>query len=231
MARLHLTVEGPTEQAFAANVLIPYLAVKGVYLSKAQLAAHAKKRGQVHRGGLTRYLPFRNDVVRRLKEDQGSDVFLSTMIDLYALPDDFPGAEAARSQCDPYRRVETVERALAEDVGDGRFIPYIQLHEFEAMLLAKPDAILKYYDDRQKEVAALNQLVEEFSSPELIDDGENSAPSKRIIARIPEYGEARAKPTAGPIIAAAIGLETIRAKCPHFDAWLRRLEQLGETSR
>ena len=45
MPRLHLTVEGQTEQAFAASLLIPHLADKGVYLSKPQLAAHAKKKG------------------------------------------------------------------------------------------------------------------------------------------------------------------------------------------
>ena len=123
-----------------------------------------------------------------------------------------------------------MELALGKDIGDRRLVPHLQLHEFEAMLLVKPDAILTYYDDRAKEVAALNRLVEGFSSPELINDGENFAPSKRIIAQIPEYGQGGGKPTAGPIIAAAIGLETILRKCPHFDAWLRQLEQLGQTS-
>ena len=101
MPRLHLIVEGQTEQAFAGRVLIPHLAAKGVYLSKAQLTAHVRKSGVAHRGGLRRYEPFRNDLVRRLREDHSGDMFLSTMIDLYALPDDFPGREAARSERDP----------------------------------------------------------------------------------------------------------------------------------
>ena len=75
MARLHLTVEGPTERAFAARLLRPHLANSGVYVGRIELAAHAKKKGQVHRGGLHRYVPFRNDVVRRLKEDRSNDVF------------------------------------------------------------------------------------------------------------------------------------------------------------
>ncbi len=62
-------------------------------------------------------------------------------------------------------------------------------------------------------------------SPELIDDGANTAPSKRIIALIPQYGTT--KRARGPLIAAAIGLPAIRAKCPHFDAWIKRLEELG----
>ena len=226
MARLHLIVEGQSEQAFAAQLLIPHLVAKGVYLSKPQLAAHARRRRLPHRGGVLSYPPFKNDIVRRLKEDHSKDVFLSTMIDLYGLPDDFPGTEAARSEHDPYQRVDLMEQALAKDIDDPRFVPYIQLHEFEAMLLAMPAKILTYYDDRKKEVAELNKLVADFRSPELIDDGENTSPSKRITARIPEYG--KAKPTAGPLIAAAIGLSTIRQNCPHFDDWIRRLEALEQ---
>jgi hypothetical protein len=142
---------------------------------------------------------------------------------LYALPTDFPGMGTAPSDCDPCKRVKHIETALGDDVGDPRFVPYVQLHEFEAILLAAPQFFDRYYDGRQKEIATLMELSD---SPERIDDGENTAPSKRIASLIPEY--AGAKPTAGPIIAAAIGLETIRAKCPHFSAWLTRLEDLGE---
>ena len=228
MARLHLIVEGQTEQAFAAQLLTPHLALNGVYLSKPQLAAHARKRGRVHRGGVLSYLPFRNDVGRRLKEDKSGDVFFSTMIDLYALPADFPGMGTAPSGCDPCRRVKQIEAALAEEVGDPRFVPYVQLHEFEAILLTAPQFFDKFYGDRQKEIAKLMELSATADSPERIDDGENTAPSKRIIALIPEYEGT--KPAAGPIIAAAIGLETIRAKCPHFNAWLSRLENLATTN-
>ncbi len=228
MARLHLTVEGPTERAFAARLLRPHLANNGVYVGRIELVAHAKKKGQVHRGGLKRYLPFRNDVVRRLKEDKSQDVFLSTMIDLYALPNDFPGTDAFGREQAPYRRVEGLERALAKDVGDRRFLPYLQLHEFEAVLLADAGKIITYYDRYARAAEQLRQLTDSVSSPELIDDGQHTAPSKRIASLIPAYADE--KPTAGPIIAAAIGLATIRAKCPHFDAWLRRLERLRETS-
>jgi len=59
----------------------------------------------------------------------------------------------------------------------------------------------------------------------MIDDGAHTAPSKRIIAVLPDYEGA--KPVIGPQVAALIGLDTIRAKCPHFAAWLSRLEQLA----
>ncbi len=34
----------------------------------------------------------------------------------------------------------------------------------------------------------------------------------------------------GPLLALEIGLERIRSECPGFDAWLRRLESLGEAA-
>lgn len=228
MARLHLTVEGQTELVFASKLLRPHLRDFGVYVERIELAAHAKKKRLVHRGGLQRYLPFRNDVVRRLKEDKSNDVYFSTMIDLYALPNDFPGTNTFQQEQDPYRRVEGMEQALGKDIGDPRFLPYVQLHEFEAVLLADAGKIATRFVDREREIEHLKQLVASVSSPELINDGENSAPSKQIIAQIPEYADV--KPTAGPIIAEAIGLSKIRNKCTHFDQWLQRLEQLGGVS-
>ena len=46
------------------------------------------------------------------RKTKSSDVFLSTMIDLYALPADFPGMETAPSECDPCKRVKHIETAL-----------------------------------------------------------------------------------------------------------------------
>jgi len=69
------------------------------------------------------------------------------------------------------------------------------------------------------------QLCEKYDTPEKINDGNETAPSKRIIKEFPEYAPAKA--TAGPIIANSIGLPTIRKKCPHFNEWLTKLEQLN----
>lgn len=94
------------------------------------------------------------------------------------------------------------------------------------LLLADAAKIATYYDNFARQVEQLAALAAKVKSPELIDDGQHTAPSKRIASLIPAY--ANEKPTAGPIIAAAVGLAAIRAKCPHFDAWLRRLETLGQ---
>jgi len=60
------------------------------------------------------------------------------MIDFYALPSDFPNCDACAHLRDPYQRVACVEKALADDIKYHRFIPYIQLHEFEALIFADP---------------------------------------------------------------------------------------------
>jgi hypothetical protein len=227
MARLYLFAEGETEAVFADTLLKPHLANHGVYLHPPTLIAHARRSGRVHRGGGRNYEPMKNDILRFLAQEKASDVFFTTMIDLYALPARFPGRDEAEGlRTDPFQRVEFLERALAEDIKDlRRFIPYIQLHEFEAILFSGPVWFRYSYEHDESAIAELQAIANRYTTPELIDDDPHTAPSKRIIAQIPAYEAAKA--TVGPEVAALIGLETIRAKCPHFHAWLSRLEKLG----
>ncbi|HYE73193.1 MAG TPA: DUF4276 family protein, partial [Blastocatellia bacterium] len=168
----------------------------------------------------------KNDILRFLTQEKASDVFFTTMIDLYAIPTDFPGfSEAEKLRHIPVERVEFLEESFAKDIGDRRFIPYIQLHEYEAYLFADPTCFEIFYDHHADEIAALQAITDSYDTPELINDGQHSAPSKRIIAQFPDYDGA--KPLVGPQVADLIGLDVIRNKCPHFSAWLSRLEQLG----
>ncbi len=228
MPRLYLFAEGLTELTFADTVLKPHLASAGVYLHPPVLIAHAKKKGRVHRGGGRRYEPMKNDILRFLAQEKGADVFFTTMIDLYGIHDELPGlAEAEKLRHMPDKRVEALEQAFAKDIGDDRFVPYIQLHEYEAYLFSDPAWFGYFYDRHEKQIAALEAIADGYSTPELIDDGEHSAPSKRIIAELPDYKDA--KSAVGPQVAELIGLNVIRGKCPHFAAWLAQLEKLGAT--
>lgn len=121
MPRLHMFVEGVTEQVFASTVLVRHLAGFGVWLQKPVLVAHAHKKGITHRGGGRRFAAMQKDIVRRLKEDTGADVYFTTMIDLYALHSDFPGrSAAAKLRRDPYVRVESLEAAWRKETADER---------------------------------------------------------------------------------------------------------------
>jgi hypothetical protein len=226
MSRLYLFAEGQTEQTFADTVLKPHFANFGLYLQPPVLIAHARKKGGVHRGGGRKYVPMKNDIQERLAQEKGGDVFFTTMIDLYAISAEFPGLVAAEKlRHMPYKRVEALEQAFAKDIGDDRFVPYIQLHEYEAYLFSDVSWFKYFYDRHERQIAELKAITDRYASPELIDEGQHSAPSKRIVAKLPDYDDA--KPIVGPQVAELIGLDVIRGKCPHFAAWLLRLENLG----
>lgn len=226
MPRLYLFAEGATELTFADTVLKPHLANRGLYLHPPVLIAHAKKRGRVHRGGGRKYVPMRNDILRFLAQEKSRDVFFTTMIDLYAIHAEFPAlTEAEKLRHLPAQRVEFLERAFAADIGDDRFVPYLQLHEYEAYLFSDPTCFRYFYHHHETQIAALQAIADGYATPELIDDGPQSAPSKRILAQLPDYEDA--KSAVGPQVAELIGLDVIRRKCPHFAAWLARLEGLG----
>jgi Domain of unknown function (DUF4276) len=226
MARLYLFAEGQTEQTFADTLIKPYLAQHEVFMHNPILIAHAKKKGQVYRGGGRKYVSMKNDIVRFLKQEKASDVFFTTMIDLYAIHSDFPGlAESESMRQDPLQRVKFLEQRFAEDLGDHRFIPYIQLHEYEAYLFSDPTCF-EYLDaERKKGIEALKAIASQYQTPELINDGLQTAPSKRIMAQFPDYG--KAKSVFGPQLAERIGLSVIRSKCSHFNIWLSQLESLN----
>lgn len=196
-------------------------------MSRSVLIAHARKKGRIHRGGGRRYGPMKNDILRFAAQETSRDVFFTSMIDLYAIHADFPGLDHAEKMRHlPYERVQFLENAWRNDIADPRFLPFIQLHEFEAYLFAAPAAFDLFYANAEKQIARLQAIADSRESPELINDGQDTAPSKRIAAEIPDY--AGGKATIGPQVGARIGLDTIRGKCPHFDTWLTSLENLGQ---
>jgi len=222
-ARLHFIVEGQTEETFVNRVLVPHLADRSIW-GRVRCVMTSRKRGLKHRGGVSTYVRAKKDILLWMKEDQNPDAFFTTMFDLYCLPTDFPGYDQVRGLRSPYDRVAGLEQALCQDINDRRFVPHIQLHEFETLLLADPQKLDWEYLEHEGPIQNLVDMVSDFASPELIDDGQETAPSKRIIREIPEYEGMKA--SAGPLVAEKIGLITLRGKCRHFGEWLARLEGL-----
>ena len=226
MKRLYLTVEGQTEQAFAIDVLQPHLAQFNVYVWKPRLTGlHARRKGRIPSGGLLNTFQHSlADIQRWLREDKSPDARFSMMVDLYSLPKDFPGYDKANEAADPYQRVETLEKALAEELNDRRFIPYLQVHEFEALVLSKPEVFGDWFEKVGEKVQKLVAECQTFDTPEKIDNGQHTHPKARIKRYIEEYDEQ----VDGPLLAADIGLEAIRKACHHFDQWLTILERSHE---
>ena len=177
--RLNFIVEGQTEEAFVKQILSPYLAGVEVWV-QARCVLTSRRRNIKHRGGIENYERARNDINAWIKEDRNSDVRFTTMFDVYGLPTNFPGYKDAKQTADPYGRVEVLENALAADISDRRFIPHFQLHEFEALLLSDPQKLDSQFDNSTG-IRRLVDMVARFDSPELINDGKTTAPSKRII--------------------------------------------------
>lgn len=225
---IHVLCEGQTEQGFVEEVLRPYLQKQGVKSVKGILITTNKKKNA--RGGMLSYNHAVTDIglLRQTKkDDEYARHIFTTMFDLYALPNDFPGYAVAQTIGDPYVRVNSLEADFAKDINDGRFIPYIQLHEFEALLFCGIAHIAKYYPGCDKRCKQLeNDLLDAGGNPELINNGPSTAPSKRIIKAI--EGDKKThynynKPVTGKNVAKQIGIETLRAKCRHFNDWIEKL--------
>ncbi len=219
--RLYITTEGQAERKFADDVLRPHLAKFSIDV-KTRVVLTNRKLGK--RGGILDFDKIHGDLQRLMREDQEPEARFTTMVDLYALPSEFPGWAEARGRTEPKERVAALEAAFQLNLGDSRFLPYIQLHEFEALLYCDLSKLQQRIADSERAFAALSKEVRGME-PEEIDEGATTAPSKRIINHVPIYD--RLKVRVGAPAAAAIGLPQLRAKCPHFDEWVGRLERLG----
>ena len=225
MIYLHMIVEGKTERYFGEKILAPYLGF--LYCIDVSIIETSRDRsqGRVFKGGLGNYEKVKREITNRIKQySKYENHFFSTMFDFYALHDSFPGYPEAERIVDPYDKLKILEESFAKDINNPRFIPYIQLHEFESMIFVDPGQLIFLHPESENGIAILKNVLKEKrvkDNPELIDDGQTTAPSKRILAQIHEYH----KPS-GFITVEKIGIETIRKKCPHFNEWLEKLEQL-----
>jgi hypothetical protein len=220
MTRVHVLVEGQTEETFVKNVLRPHFLQRQVYLYPRQVG----KPG--HRGGIGEYQRARRDILATLRQEAESSC--STMFDYYGMPSSWPQRKAASER--PFaERAVTIEQAILADVisalGQGfhaaRFIPYVQMHEFEALLFSVPKLLADGLDLLDE--SEIQRIRGQFQSPEEINDSEQTAPSKRIMRLNAGYS----KVTDGVLISQKIGLAAMRSQCTHFDDWIRRLEALA----
>lgn len=224
MKRLYLTVEGQTEQAFALGVLQAHLTNFNVFLVKPRLTGlHSRRQGRIPKGGLLDTFQHALEDMRRwMLEDKSCDARFSMMVDLYSLPSDFPGYEEAVVLADPHEQARHLESSLSEVLSDSRFVPYVQVHEFEALILANVDCLKEWFDNVEKEVEKLKEECAAFQTPEHINHGSETHPKARIEKYIADYHNN----VDGPALAEYVGVEAIRERCPHFSAWIRVLEQL-----
>ena len=228
MARLFVHVEGETEETFVTQILRPHLCGAGFHAVSPKLLGNARARAK--RGGIRNWGSTSEDILRHLKEDQ--NLFSTVMVDYYALPKMGPNAWPGRDAPENLTSSEKgkrVEAAILQDIATRlgttpelcRFIPFVMMYEFEALLFSDCQAFANGLGmpHLAPKLLAIRKV---FSTPEEINDSPHTAPSKRVEALIPGYQ----KPLYGNVAASEIGLEVIRAECANFADWLLRLEAL-----
>jgi len=220
MTRIHIICEGQTEEAFVNNLLVPHFAPRNIMLYPSLIG----KPG--YKGGFVNFNRLFIDIQNRLLYD--NTAWCTTFFDYYGLPDNFPGKQKADESKTAKEKslllLEGLMMALGEKLDTEslcRFIPYVQMHEFEGLLFSDP---VKFAIGicRPNITNQLQNVRNAFADPEEINDNPTTAPSKRIQAVCRDYE----KPTHGTLAALEIGLDIIRQECHQFDGWLSRLEAL-----
>lgn len=222
MVKVLILVEGQTEEAFVKNLLGVYLRRHGVAVVPVIVATKRLLTGDKKRGGYVPYARLRAEILRLLNDSSAACV--TSMLDYYGLAPEFPGRTSAVGGT-ALEKVASVEQACAMDIGNQRFVPYLAMHEFEAMLFTVPTEIANSFGQPSLQTY-LQAIRAAFKTPEDINDHEETAPSKRLGKLFPGYN----KPFYGELIAERIGIEKIREECAHFAAWLAKLESLGSSS-
>lgn len=219
MVDLAIVCEGKTERTFVEKTLAPHFECFGVWTDFIEIGIP-----NVQHGGDVSFERLMRDVELLLADHE----YVTTIVDFFRLGKGWRGMESCRDAKTSADKAEIVERAALEDAQDmlknqevgRRFIPNVLMHEFEALLFTDPSAIVKI-TRAWKANPGLQAVAAQFASPEDINSGD--APSKRLVACGANYGKA----AHGARIANAIGLPAIRARCPHFNAWMCRLEGIG----
>jgi hypothetical protein len=219
--RCLVLVEGQTEERFVKDVLAPYFWDRNMYLTPTLLVTRRVKAGPNFKGGVTSFARIENDL-RRLLVGAG-DAVVTTILDYYGLPTDFPGYNT-RPPGAAKRRVDHLEAALREHLGrPPDFVPFLALHEFEAWLFADASTLPQVMAASGSPSRKFEEVCSTVDSPEEINDRPEFTPARRIQTLFPGYR----KPIHGPATVGRIGINRIRNTCPHFSAWIDRLEEIA----
>lgn len=218
MKRLIIICEGQTEQAFCNYVLQPYFTSKEIQLHIPTI----KKTG----GGIVAWRDLRCQIELHLLQDKSA--LVTTLIDFYGLKEyhKYPLWAESKRTANNLDKISILEKGMLEGINENfqwRFNPYIQLHEFEGLLFNDILIFNKNFEKNEfADFSYLEQTLLQYPNPESINDGDETAPSKRLKKIFKSYD----KVTLGSLIAQEIGLSKIREKCPRFNQWIIDLSSI-----
>lgn len=222
MKQLIIIGEGQTEQAFCQDVLYNHFFNRGIIVHNPTI----KKS----RGGIVAWKVLKKEIENHLKSSP--QAIVTTLIDFYGLKEEheFPLWNESRAKVAINERIAVLEEAMYADISETirhRFIPYIQVYEFEALLFS--DAAIFDSQFEATELLDYQYLQQTLQTPpEEINDGSTTAPSKRLEKIIKGYKSEveNNKVFYGSLISQVIGIEKIRERCPRFNSWIEKLESI-----
>jgi hypothetical protein len=167
MIRVNILCEGATEEKFVKEILYPHFLHKGILVTPRGL------------DGGNNYGKIKYHIVEWLNSDKTA--YVTTMIDLYGMNEDFPGYNLHQS-LPALKKVVAIEQTIKSSILNSKsvhnqlFIPYIQLHEFEALLFTNPLLMEDWLSlDRDIEPNSFVKIANTFDSPEHINDSKYTA--------------------------------------------------------
>lgn len=223
MRRIIIICEGHTEKEFCLSTLSPHFALMGIYVQSPLI-----KKSM---GGIVKWSELKKQILLHLKTD--TEAYVTTLIDYYGIysKHGFPSWDLAEKKSNKISRMALLEKSMAEDIPDRiryRYLPYIQLHEFEGLLFND----IKIFHEQIPEydligIKELEETFKKFDNPEMINNNRETSPSHRLERIIFGYD----KVIYGNIIAEAIGLNNLRKKSPRFNEWITKIEALKPSKK
>lgn len=225
MTRLLILVEGVTEEKFVKITLSPYLADFGVVCTAIPNTTSRTAIGTRSSGGVSTWGKVEKNLENLFAGNKND--WVTTLLDFYKLPQDTPNYDQSNLLSNPLDKVASLQEGMRKKFHYTRkFIPFVTLHEFEALLFSDIAVLTSYFPENpaafERLTKALNDVV---GNPELINHGKTTHPFARLCSAFPSYGTSKAKH--GPVLAEKIGIEKILNTCPHFAAWVAQLRALG----
>lgn len=212
MKTVIIICEGETEEEFCKTLLSQYL--QGVCRIEVRLL-----------GGNCNWERIKNFAEKALKQQKTAVV--TTFFDYYGVKTkNFPNWTKSLNfnKANVRDRIDLLEVGMLEAIDNNlsyRFIPYIQMHEFESFLFNNIEVFDDNFNQNEFNRTELLTLLNDFPDPEMINQGTETSPSHRLIKILSSYD----KIVYGNILAEMIGIDNIRKKNKHFNDWIERLKK------
>jgi len=196
MIVIQIICEGKSEELFVNNKLKPHFKDMGIAL-KTSLVGKVRSQKE---GGNVSFERIKRDILNYIYSVKNCN-FCTCLIDFYGISNSFPGYLLAAQERDTQKRfdilVKAFEKAVQDELEDQklyrRFIPYVQMHELEALYFSDMQHLSEILNLTQKASIDLAAIEHKYRCPEDINNDKQTAPSKRISQLLSDQNKSFAK--------------------------------------